>query len=201
MISLLVEVMCLSCGWRRTASWNSWTWPSASPLSSTWCSCLISNSPKYVLTHHKLFNIFLQWSSSLVSTKSKTTVLGLLKSPTLGRSARSRRSLLSWSYGAWFKLKIMNSIILGSTDYLRLLAKSGGWLWDWSRWELFVLYLIFIYLTSSGTKTHKDKATAESKLIRYQVQLGKVLGKRNALQKWSGGVWSLPSELFSVECG
>ena len=31
-----------------------------------------------------------------------------------------------------------------------------------------------------GTKTHKKKETAEAKLIRYQIQLGKVLGARNA---------------------
>ena len=44
--------------------------------------------------------------------------------------------------------------------------------------------IIFLSILTSfsvlGTKTHKSKATAESKLIRYQVQLGKVLGKKNA---------------------
>ena len=36
-----------------------------------------------------------------------------------------------------------------------------------------------IYISASGTKTHKSKATAETRLVKYHIVLGKVLGAKH----------------------
>ena len=41
----------------------------------------------------------------------------------------------------------------------------------------FEVYLFFC----TGTKTHKSRKTAETKLTKYQIQLGKILGAKNAV--------------------
>ena len=48
--------------------------------------------------------------------------------------------------------------------------------------EIFILIVLNKFVIHLlGTRTNKSKATAANKLTKYHIQLGKVLGARNAI--------------------
>ena len=58
-------------------------------------------------------------------------------------------------------------------------AKSFSRFWKWWRFVIWNPFLSGLDKTHLGTRTNKSKTTAESKLMKYHMQLGKVLGARN----------------------
>ena len=57
--------------------------------------------------------------------------------------------------------------------------QSFGRFWKWWRSVVRNLLRLGLNKTYLGTRTNKSKTTAESKLVKYHIQLGKVLGARN----------------------